>query len=128
MTPEELADEEALAQYGRENSDEPCIDPRFRCVPRFEDGERDVSLLRGQMTIHEAAQAVCRRPAKPGDVVRHTTAGALRSAGFLVSHTPTKRNKEHVSVEHQGKWTENMRKAFDLAFDEARGLEESADE
>jgi len=128
MDPEQIGDEEPLTQYGRADSDEHCSDSRFRCIPRFEDGEQDVSLLRGQLSVEEAAWAVCRRAARPGDLVRHTTAQALRNAGFLVSHTPTRRNKGHVSVEYQGKWTENMRKAFDLAFGEANGLEDEPDD
>lgn len=87
-----------------------------------------MSLLRGRVTVGEAAWAVCRRAAKQGDVVRYSTAGALRNADFLVTHTPTRRNKGHVSVEYQGKWTDNMRKAFEFAFGEAEGLEGSAND
>ena len=50
------------------------------------------------------------------DAARYTTAGILRSRGFLVTHTPTKRIPEHVSVSKDGEWDVDVCNDFDSCF------------
>lgn len=77
----------------------------FLNAPRVET-EREVSLLRGRLTVEEATRYRVRRggevaikAAVERSEVRHTTAGRLRQAGFAVVHTPGRRvNGPHVSV------------------------------
>lgn len=77
----------------------------FLNAPRI-DTEREVSLLRGKLTVEEATRYRFRRggtaaiqAAVDRAGVRHTTAGRLRQAGFAVVRTPGRMvSGPHVSV------------------------------
>jgi hypothetical protein len=96
VAPADVGDDEPLTQYGHEGDD-----PPFRNATRSY--ETDVSLIRGQLSASEAATLIRRQGARyqltAQDRVRHTTAARLRSAGFVVRATPTRRIPGHVSVE-----------------------------
>lgn len=95
-----VADDEVLTHHGKAAD-------AFIDAPRINRGrnrgpERDVSLLRGKWTARDATIYRFSHPT-PGQlaraVVRCTTAGKLRSAGFAVLHTPgALENGPHVSV------------------------------
>ena len=55
-------------------------------------------MLRGQLTVEDAVPIISGQPSCDTDVVRFTSAGALRSRGFHVEHTPNRWNPSHVSV------------------------------
>lgn len=97
---EEIADNEWLSQYG---SILAVIDGEpFKGEPGR--NQEDLSLIRGRVSPDQAAESVSRRrkEAAPGEGVRYVRAGNLRDAGFTVMHTPTSRNKNHVSVTAEG--------------------------
>jgi hypothetical protein len=93
-----VVDDEVLTHHAK-------IAGEFLNAPRLET-EREVSLLRGKLTVEEATRYRYRRGSaaamqaavdKAG--VRYTTAGQLRHAGFAVVHTPGRMiNGPHVSV------------------------------
>lgn len=89
----------------------------FRCRPRFLAGEKDLSMLAGLLTAAEAARAVAGHWTPEADVVRHTSVGQLRAAGFRVTHSPTKRLGNHVSVEYPSEWDDDVDRRFDACFD-----------
>src|SRR5829696_1257667 len=93
----------------------------FRMAPRPH--EQDVSLLAGRLTTREAAMAVRhgRREFFPWDAVRYTTVGRLRDAGFRVESTPSRMIPNHVSVQYDGDWTDDVAKRFDDCFDQPAG-------
>jgi hypothetical protein len=78
---------------------------QFLDAPRIET-EREVSLLRGKLTVEEATRYRFRRggtaaiqAAAERSDVRHTTGGQLRRAGFALVHTPGRMiDGAHVSV------------------------------
>jgi len=134
VAPPDVGDDEPLTQYGHEGDD-----PPFRNATRSY--ETDVSLIRGRLTPGEAASLVRRQGGRltPGeaaslvrrqggryqvtdrDKVRHTTAGRLRSAGFVVRSTPSRRIPGHVSVElpnPEDVWDNSARSRFDDCFGE----------
>lgn len=81
-----VSDDEVMTQYGQLRSP-------FRVQPRIE-RELGVSLLRGPLSLEEAARHVLRREPTESDLaksrVRRTTVASLRTAGFAVVHTPGK--------------------------------------
>jgi hypothetical protein len=90
----------------------------FRMAPRPH--EQDVSLLAGRLTPRQAAKAVRHgRPEYfPGrDVVRYTTVERLVVAGFRVESTPSPMIPNHISVEYDGDWNDDVAKRFDGCFD-----------
>ena len=118
MVPAEVGYDEPLTQYGHEGDD-----PPFRNATRSY--ETDVSLIRGRLSPSEAASLIRRQGERylvtDRDRVRHTTAGRLRTAGFVVRATPTRRIPGHVSVELQDPedvWDNSARSRFDDCFDE----------
>lgn len=50
------------------------------------------------------------------DVVRYTTVGRLREAGFEARSDPQPLNPAHVLVEYQAEWSEDIEEAFDRCF------------
>ena len=91
----------------------------FRMAPRRH--EQDVSLIAGRLTPREAAMAVRHRQPEyfPGrDIVRYTTVERLIVAGFRVRSTPSPMIPNHVSVEYDGDWTDDVAKRFDGCFDQ----------
>jgi hypothetical protein len=55
------------------------------------------------------------------DIVRYTTAERLTNAGFRVRSTPSRMIPNHVSVEYDGDWTDDVAKRFDDCFDQPLG-------
>jgi hypothetical protein len=98
VVPPEVSDDEPLTQYGYEGDD-----PPFRNATRSY--ETDVSLIRGPLSARDAAILIRRQGERyqvtDRDRVRHTTAGRLCSAGFVVGATPSRRIPGHVFVELQ---------------------------
>lgn len=94
--PEEcVGDDEILTHYGHNGE--------FTPAPRESVQEREVSVLRGPYTAHEAARQV--RGSRLSDAersaasARYAHAGDLRDKGFAVVHTPGRvRNPGHVSI------------------------------
>lgn len=118
MVPPDVGDDEPLSQYGHDSDD-----PPFRNATRSY--ETDVSLIRGRLSPREAASLIRRQGERyevtDRDRVRYTTAGQLRSAGFVVRATPSRRIPGHVSVEFQKAddvWDNSARSRFDDCFDE----------
>lgn len=102
-----IEDGEVLTQYG-------TADAAFRKEPRVTDFGV-ISLILGAVDPLAAA-AIVRGRGRLGDgtdAVRHTTAGRLRSRGFTVTHSPSRRNSLHVSAGCDGVWNEE---AFDQCF------------
>lgn len=95
VTVRDINDDETLTQYGKERED----NQGFRGQPRFSQDERDVSMIAGKRSVVEALSLVTgRNTVGSGDAVRHFNVGALREADYVVRHTPTQRNPDHVSV------------------------------
>lgn len=104
-------------------------DGMFRTAPRV-NGEVDLSVLRGRLTLQEAYTYVTTGEPLEDDLVgravRYTTAGALRNEGFEVIHTPTRKikNSIHTSVVWPGMedgtpqvpWGDSQTQALELAF------------
>lgn len=105
----DVGDLEALAQFGSRKGG-------FRNHPRAT--ESDVSVLVGRLTVEEATVFVRGRPPDPGDGVRYARAGALRKAGFSVTHTPSRSIPVHASVEFPGVWDHGVESRFDRSFSE----------
>jgi hypothetical protein len=111
-----IGDDEVITQYG--NLMKPN-EPPFRSRPRFEKPENDVSAMLGPATVTECAQRVTRRPALPGkDGVRHAKVGDLRAAGFTVVHSPSRGNRDHVSIELDGAWDDDEDQLFNQCWSE----------
>lgn len=118
-----LADSQELTQYG--SSTNPAHDDKpFRQKLRERD-QGSVSLMTGHCTPEEASLATGHIAAQPGDGARYTTAGELRAAGFTVTHSPTRRNPDHVSVAAPGDWSVDCGEEFAKCFDRVEWLEES---
>lgn len=102
-----------LTQYGREGSKQ-TFSPR-------PDRERAQSLTVGPCTVDQVTRIVAGRFPDIRDRVRHTTAGRLRAAGFVVMSSPTARNPDHVSVygpDGTVPWDDDKQAAFDMCFQE----------
>lgn len=109
VDPRPIADGEELTQYG--TTTEP-----FRNEPRWWK-ESAVSLVLGGWDPLAAGEIVRGWALDDGtDAARYTTAGTLRSKGFTVTHRPTKRNSEHVTVTVDGAWDVSVCQAFDGCF------------
>jgi hypothetical protein len=106
-------------------------DGTFRAEPRLS-GETDLSVLRGQLPFDETFRNVARRSPGPSEVdaqsVRYAVAETLRSLGFAVVHTPSRRTKNllHSSIvwpkdpseAPKVPWLERQRTALESAFPE----------
>lgn len=115
-----LADDEELTQYGSKAN--PAHDDKpFRQKLRERD-EGSVSLMIGHCTPTEAALAIGQFSAHHGDGARYTTVGELRGAGFTVTHTPNRRNPDHVSVAAKGDWTPERGNEFAKCFKQVEWL------
>ena len=115
--PRPIEDSEILTQLGCELNNPPFHTQPNRLTPRA------MSVLRGRLNVEETARYV-RRKRKPlvskegkiVDVVRYTTAGTFRKAGFKVVPTPSSRNPCHVSVESADLWETEVAAKFDACF------------
>jgi hypothetical protein len=100
-----------LTQYGRSDA------TRFRVRPGV-GVESGISLIAGRLDVAEAHRLVVRRGVpRPGvDAVRYTTAGDLTDAGFRVRPAPTRAIPEHVLVDYEGEWDDEVAERFDACF------------
>lgn len=82
---------EMLTQYGT---------TWFREIPRFEAPivEVEVSMMLGLRDVNFAARMVTGRRPKRDARVRHFRTDDLCLNGYLAAHTPTERNRHHVSI------------------------------
>lgn len=95
------------------------------CVKRS--GETEISLILGDVDASAASMLVVKY-LTPQAMTRITTVGALRRAGFVVVHSPSKTNRLHVSVfppplatGDQSEWDDQLAKRFNACFAEAGG-------
>jgi hypothetical protein len=118
---EDLDDEDWVSQYGTIHA--PIGGKPFKCRPFIDEDPQELSLLDGKLTPDEAAKIVNRRRvhgAFPGDGVRHALAGKLRSSGFRVWRSPTKKIPSHVSVmplDGNRPWTDDDSQRFEDCFE-----------
>jgi hypothetical protein len=117
--PIELSDDTHLTQYG-----ETALGEGFRDRLRVEIGEAELSLICGAVDA-TAASLLVTRTINPWRMVRITTVGRLRRAGFTVVHSPTKANRLHVSVYPPilgggdfADWDDDLAKRFNQCFSE----------
>jgi hypothetical protein len=81
-----------FTQYGTTN--EP-----FRNKPRFdENGEFDVSMFRGKLTLSETVNAMLGRPPAAHHRHRHFDVAKLVAASYRCLHTPSRRRPTHASI------------------------------
>jgi hypothetical protein len=59
------------------------------------------------------------------DGVRYARAGDLRAKGFEVTHTPSKRNKDHTSISYTEEWDATMEGTFNECWSDPLWHEES---
>lgn len=78
--------------------------------------ERALSVIAGRVDVVVAATRF-RGNFVNGDVVRFAQAVTLRSRGFVLTHTPSIRNPDHVSVTYRDGWDSDVAKMFDECFD-----------
>jgi hypothetical protein len=127
-TPQELPDDLRLTQYG----ERPPIGEGFRDRLREDIGETEISMILGEVDASAAALLVTGYLAMAA-VRRVTTVGQLRRAGFRVVHSPTKRNRLHVSVYpplvasgETAAWDDRLADLFNACFtQDKRGSEDS---
>jgi hypothetical protein len=118
---EDLDDEDWVSQYGTIHM--PISGKPFKGRPPIDGDSLELSLLVGKLTPDEAARTVNPRRvqgAMPGDGVRHARVGKLRSAGFLVWRSPTRRIPGHVSVmpiDCGTSWSDDESLRFDDCFE-----------
>jgi hypothetical protein len=116
-----LPNDARLTQYGERI----LTGEGFRDRLRAEIGETEISMILGEVDSTAAAMLVTKHLA-PGAVRRVTRVGRLRSAGFVVIHSPTKGNPLHVSVyaprdEKSGEhveWDHEVARRFNACFTE----------
>ena len=118
---QELPDDLRLTQYG----ERPPTGEGFRCRLREEIGETEISLILGDVDA-SAASVLVTKYLTPSAMTRVTTVGALRRAGFVVVHSPTKGNRLHVSVfppslesGDRVEWDDELAKRFNACFTES---------
>lgn len=123
-----LPDDLRLTQYGEGSS----FGSGFRDRLRQQIGETEISMILGAVDASAAAVLVTGW-LPPVALSRVTTVGRLRGKGFRVVHSPTKRNRLHVSVYapltptgEPVEWDDNMAILFNACFTEVkRGSDES---
>ena len=124
----DIRDDECLTQYGEAIPDESGYN--FRNRLREHQGENELSLIAGRLTPQEAAKVVT-KVGNPQAAARYTTAGELRTQGFIVRHSPTRKNARHVSVHppqaggQPAAWDDDMTKRFDECFTTPNGGDET---
>lgn len=117
-----LADDEQLTQYGS-NTNPTSEGLPFHQKPRPKD-EGSLSMILGRYTPQQASQAIGLFRTLDGDGARYTTVGDLRRAGFTVTHSPTARNADHVSVSAPNGWTSQHAEEFNKCFNDVQWHEE----
>jgi hypothetical protein len=120
-SPIDLPPKQALTQYGTRGPTPEGVRVFFRNRPNPRAPERGMSLLAGQLAPYEAAMTVRQEWVPRRDGVRWTTVEQLTAAGFVVRSTPNRMNPRHVSVEHEGEWTDDVAKRFDDCFGQPWG-------
>lgn len=116
--PDVIGDDEILTHYG-------VAGQPWKNTPPIADGYYELSVIRRDRDAAFAASVVLAGglPRPDGkDRVRWCLAGTLRTKGFEVQHTPTRRNPDHCSVSHRDEWTPAVAGDFDSCFTEVRGM------
>ncbi len=118
--PREIGDEEYVSQYGSRLTGQPVFWDHPR--PKDRDG---LSAALGKVTPAEA-RAPVRGSGSPtaDDGVRYALVGDLRGQGFKVIHTPSQRNKDHVSISYVSEWDETMTGKFTECWSDPLWYEE----
>jgi hypothetical protein len=120
----EIGDEEHVSQYGSRLTGQ----PNFWDHPRAQDTD-GLSVILGRATPAEARRPV-RTVGVPtsDDGVRYARVGDLRARGFVVTHTPNRRNRLHTSISCPGKWDNLAIDRFNECFGDPIWHEESREE
>lgn len=84
-----------------------------------------MSVQIGRLTPVEMVEVLMGRSPRPHDAVGHTTAGKLREAGFVVTHTPRRFNPGHATVGFPGDWADDVTELWHDCFDPAITYEDS---
>lgn len=118
--PREIGDDESLSQYGSRQGGKPVFWDR----PRTTDID-GLSATIGRLTAAEARKLV-RFIGVPtsDDGVRYARVGDLRANGFEVTHTPSRRNKDHSSTSYEGEWDATMEETFNECWSDPLWHEE----
>ncbi len=113
-----IADDEVLTQHGKKGKPYQNTLRDLKHPPRR---EKALSMILGDADVEEATDIRFGgiRSHYEQYAVRHTTAGALRKAGFKVVHTGNyPGNPYHVSVYPRGPWGSDEALSFDGCFQE----------
>ena len=114
-----IGDEEILTHVGRRRRSGAV---KFHNKPRPQDAGQ-LSMIAGRLEVADAIMSMNGQESTPEDVVRYVSAGQLRAAGFRVSHTPTERQAEHVSITVPGgaiAWDDEQESALAEAIEKWR--------
>lgn len=115
-----ITDDEFVSQYGSRETGEAFFWDRPR--PKDRDG---LSAMLGKVTPAEARKPVRRVGAlTEDDGVRYARVGDLRKRGFIVTHTPSRGNTDHVSIRYPGAWDDDISRAFDESWSNPQWHEE----
>jgi hypothetical protein len=117
MEPDEIGDDEWVSQRVYIEDGQPVVRNR----PRPKDRGR-LSAIRGKVTPADALRVVRssfrKTPASAKDGVRHARVSDLRQAGFVVQHTPNRRNPDHVSIVYSSRWDRQVAEKLHRCFSE----------
>lgn len=100
-----------LTQYGRRDA------TGFRMRPR-PGVETAISLIGGRLAAEDAHRLIVRhgRFRSELDTVRYVRVRDLVDAGFRVRRDPTPLIPQHVLVEYEGEWDDDVAERFDTSF------------
>jgi hypothetical protein len=109
----ELQDDEVVVQIGFVGVD----GETFHNCPRAVRDDDALSVVLGLRSTADAVRAAFGREASPGyEVSRSSTVGRLRAKGFVVTHSPSRKNPNHASVTDPLAWTAARQAAFASCF------------
>ncbi|WP_210502798.1 hypothetical protein [Nocardioides xinjiangensis] len=112
LQPDRLGDDEVVTQRIAKGAGSPPVIN----APRPKDQGR-VSVIRGRKSPSQAYHLVRKGGScGPDDGARYAEVGALRDAGFIVTHTPNNRNPDHCSVAYPSDWSEDVALLFEMCF------------
>ncbi|HEX2057411.1 MAG TPA: hypothetical protein VHI71_03500 [Actinomycetota bacterium] len=116
----DLVAHDGVTQYGRAQGRV----LKFRCIPR--EAEAGISLIYGRVAIADAVALVLPFRAgvvRAGDAVRYSRVGRLRRAGFSVHRRPLPHFADHLEVEFDGLWDDEVCARFDGCFERPHVVE-----
>lgn len=120
-----LADAEELTHYGKKEPRLTCCSSgtcQFRHLLRS--FEKSLSVVLGHLSPKDVGPKI----GQPSGGARYTTVGTLRTAGFIVKHTPNQENPEHVSVHVTDEWTRDHGDRFNACFGEPEWVDDQEEQ